>query len=318
MNKIYYSQIDKRWSNYPYPSQNLPQATIGSGGCGVCSCAMIVSMLKKIIYPQEMADMFVKDGIRVNGGTSSRAYQYIADKYDLKVKKTEDYKEMTECLKNNGLVVVGCGTGLFTSGSGHIIVICGIRDDNLLIYDSYLYANKFNVYGRNGKAKIEGTTVVCSIENFMAYANAGSFWCYEGTNVDTNNDIEIPETKTEQYEVCNVQSFLNVREGAGINYNVIDKLYNGNKIDIFEIQNGWAKIGEDRYVFTDFIKKIQAQPEYILKRVTARSGLNVRSGPGTNYNKITAYSYGTTVKVYEIKNGWAKGTLGYMYAKYLK
>jgi len=90
MNKIYYSQIDSRWAKHPYPSQALPKATIGSGGCGVCACAMVISMLRKIVLPPELADMFVKDGIRVNGGTSNKAYQYIADKYDLTTKRTTD------------------------------------------------------------------------------------------------------------------------------------------------------------------------------------------------------------------------------------
>jgi hypothetical protein len=318
MNKIFYNQLDKRWANYPYPSKSLPGATISSGGCGVCSCAMVISMLKKIVYPQEIADAFVKDGIRQNGGTSNKAYQYIANKYDLKTKRTEDYEELKECIRNNGLAVVGCGTGLFTSGAGHIIVIYGIRDDSLLIYDPYLYANKFNINGRNNRATIEGTTVVCSIENFKAYANAGGFWCYEGTNIDTNNDEEVPETKTEQYEVINVDSFLNIRSGAGLNYSSIGKLYKGNKIDVFEIQNGWAKIGEGKYVFTDYIRKVQAQPEYVLKRVTAKSGLNVREYPGTQYKIKKCYEYGTLVKVYEIQNGWARGSKGYMYTKYLK
>ena len=52
--------------------------------------------------------------------------------------------------------------------------------------------------------------------------------------------------------------------------------------------------------------------------VTAKSGLNVRSGPGTRCSRITTYAYGTKVKVYSTSNGWAKGTKGYMYATYLK
>lgn len=41
-------------------------------------------------------------------------------------------------------------------------------------------------------------------------------------------------------------------------------------------------------------------------KVTAKSGLNVRSGPGTNHNKIRVLSYGTTVKVKSVNNGWAE------------
>lgn len=41
-------------------------------------------------------------------------------------------------------------------------------------------------------------------------------------------------------------------------------------------------------------------------KVTAKSGLNVRSGPGTNHNKLRVLSYGATVKVKSVNNGWAE------------
>ena len=40
--------------------------------------------------------------------------------------------------------------------------------------------------------------------------------------------------------------------------------------------------------------------------VTPKIGLNVRKGRGTGYGKLGALSYGTTVDVYEIVNGWAE------------
>lgn len=45
---------------------------------------------------------------------------------------------------------------------------------------------------------------------------------------------------------------------------------------------------------------------YTTKKVIAKAGLNVRKGPGTNYAKIRALPYGTTVKCYASKNGWWK------------
>lgn len=56
--------------------------------------------------------------------------------------------------------------------------------------------------------------------------------------------------------------------------------------------------------------------------VTAKIGLNVRKGPGTNYEKIGALSYGATVEVLSIENGWAQieyaGRTAYVSAQYLK
>lgn len=78
--------------------------------------------------------------------------------------------------------------------------------------------------------------------------------------------------------------------------------------------------GRYAYVNTSIYKETteQQNTSYKIMTVTARTGLNVRQGPGTNYNRVTCYKYGTKVKVFSIENGWAKGTKGYMYAKYLK
>lgn len=45
-------------------------------------------------------------------------------------------------------------------------------------------------------------------------------------------------------------------------------------------------------------------------RVTPAIGLNVRTGPGTQYQKLGALPYGTTITVQEISSGWAKTTYG--------
>lgn len=307
MNKIYYSQLDTRWSNHPYPSQALPYATIGSGGCGVCSCAMVVSMLRKIVLPPEIADMFVKDGIRVNGGTSNKAYQYIADKYNLQTRRTTDYNELIACLKRGGLALVGCGNGLFAGkDSGHIICIAGVEGDNFIIHDSYLYANKFKVSGRNGRATIRGTEVVCSIENFKNYANAGGFWIYEPTGVDTNNDEKIEPAKDNTYIVQKGDTLSGIASKFGTTYQELAKINN---------------IANPNVIRVGQVLKISGNMDANVCKtmtVTAKTGLNVREKAGTNSKIITCYKYGTKVKVYSIENGWARGNKGYMYASYLK
>ena len=329
MNKVYYSQIDKRWSNYPYPSQALPHATIGSGGCGVCSCAMVISMLRKIVYPQEIADMFVRDGIRVNGGTSNKAYQYIADKYNLQTKRTTDYNELIDCLKRGGLALVGCGNGLFTNGA-HIICIAGIEGDNFIIHDSYLYNNKFNVLGRNNRASIRGTEVLCTINNFKNYANAGGFWIYEPTGVDTNKDetgIEPAKVVIDRETVGTSKKLkqnCNLWGNADLTGTRYSYLKNTTVKVLENISNNVDKIyvpatGRTAYIdISNYTETATNQVTYKVMTVTAKSGLNVRAGAGTNSKIVTCYKYGTQVKVYSIENGWAKGTKGYMYSKYLK
>lgn len=56
--------------------------------------------------------------------------------------------------------------------------------------------------------------------------------------------------------------------------------------------------------------------------VTAKSGLNVRSGPSTSYKRLGAFVCGTKIEVSAIENGWASiqysGKAAYVSAKYIK
>lgn len=57
-------------------------------------------------------------------------------------------------------------------------------------------------------------------------------------------------------------------------------------------------------------------------QVTAQSGLNVRTGPGTGYSKLGALAFGTTVSVESIQDGWAvvqySGRTAYICADYIQ
>ena len=46
-------------------------------------------------------------------------------------------------------------------------------------------------------------------------------------------------------------------------------------------------------------------------KVTARSGLNARTGAGTSYARKTGYRYGTTLTIVAESNGWGKTSAGY-------
>ena len=54
-------------------------------------------------------------------------------------------------------------------------------------------------------------------------------------------------------------------------------------------------------------------------QVTAKNGLNVRKGPGSNYGIVKVLAYGTNVTVLEEVNGWGKiGNNQYIMLKYTK
>ena len=53
-------------------------------------------------------------------------------------------------------------------------------------------------------------------------------------------------------------------------------------------------------------------------KVTAKSGLNCRKGPGTKYGTVMAYPYGSTLKITEETNGWGKTSKGWVKLEYTK
>lgn len=185
----YYSQLDSRWKNNLYTVIGDNTQTIGRSGCGPTCAAMIVSSIKGSIKPDKMADLFIKSGFRSpNNGTYWSAYRKIADEFDIGYEETFSLSKALELLKNNNYIIASCGNGLFTTG-GHYIVIVGIDDNVLKIYDPYLYNGKFNTSTRRGKVVVEGNTIYCSVENFKKYSSYKNFFCYQ--NVEREKNFEV-------------------------------------------------------------------------------------------------------------------------------
>lgn len=83
---------------------------------------------------------------------------------------------------------------------------------------------------------------------------------------------------------------------------------------VSKITDGWTYWGQCEWITDDVTPKPTPtptptptpEPKGIKYKVTAKSGLWVRKGPGKNYGKIKCLSYGTKVTVYQTKNGWGK------------
>lgn len=74
---------------------------------------------------------------------------------------------------------------------------------------------------------------------------------------------------------------------------------------------------KDGYAVFDAAGK-QIWPLGYIVRITAQSGLNVRSGPGTNYGVVMALAYGGGYTIVEEQNGWGKlkSGIGWICLKY--
>lgn len=331
----YYSQVDSRWARHPYTVIGDKSQDIANYGCGPTCAAMIVSSIKGTITPPEMGDLFVQYGYESKyDGTYWSAFRWIADVFDL-----DGYSQFSSVdtavnkLKNNHYLVAICNEGLFTYG-GHFIVITGIEGNNLKIYDPYLYSGKFTTASRKkANVMVKGNTVYVSVENFKKYANCKSFFSYKyDKNKVTNNSTTVTTTnKNNSNSTVRDTSYkakviakigLNIRSGASTKYKIVGGYTYNTTVTITKQSGNWGKTNKG-WICLDYVSKISSTSTTTTSMsktmtVIAKIGLNVRSGPGTNYKIVTAYPYNTKVTVLNTTGNWARTNKGYMCLNYLK
>ena len=221
MKKVYYNQADSRWAKHPYPSRELPKATIKSGGCGPTCAAMIVSSFKEIVKPDKMGDISIKNGYRVNGGTSFELFPFVAKKWELKTKTISSSYEAFEACKNGYFVVILCGAGLWTTG-GHFILAVGAKDNKIEIYDPYLYSGKFNIYNRKGKVEVKGNSCFVDINIFKQYSNARRFFAFKSDSKKETNKKTVKRNTVGQLKKFKGNTIIYEKKNlSGIKYNYL-------------------------------------------------------------------------------------------------
>lgn len=291
----YYSQIDSRWKDKMYSSVGNPSQTIGTSGCGPTSAAMVVTATKGTITPDVMADLFEKYGYRsANSGTYWSAFRAVADEFNIGYTETSDIQRALQLLQSNNYVVASCGNGLFTTG-GHFIVLTELNGDTITVYDPYLYSGKFDTSTRRGKATVDGNKVYVTVSNFINYANAKGFFCYEHDgNVQENNQTVTTSTYTRYVNTSSKN--LNVRSAPG--GAIIGNLAKGTAVTVYETSGTWSRIGTGRWVSSTYLSASTitinktaitgyTTGTYKVTKVSKNSRLNVRYGAGTKYSAKT-------------------------------
>ena len=239
----YYNQTDSRWRNHMYSSVGDSSQTIGTSGCGPTSAAMIVTATRGAITPDEMGDLFVQYGYRsANNGTYWSAFRAVADEFNIGYTETSDIQRALQLLQSNNYVVVSVGNGLFTTG-GHFIVLTELNGDTITVYDPYLYSGKFDTSTRRGKVTVDGNKVYVNISNFINYANAKGFFCYEHNGTATENTGNVTTSTYTRYVNTNSLN-LNVRSSP--NGSVIGSLKKGTQVTVVETNGSWSRITSPR------------------------------------------------------------------------
>lgn len=198
MQRTYYNQSDPRWGSKLYTVTGDKTQTIAKSGCGVTSAAMIISSFISPISPDAMADISVKNGFRTpNEGTSWGLFTYIAERWGIAAKQTDDINTVVACLAAGGMAIASCKGGVkgLFSDSGHIIVLSAVRDGKIVVFDPGLYAGKYNTAPRKNKAVVQGNEVIVSIADTAA--DVVTYFCYYAKSILPDNQPSVHDVTNE-------------------------------------------------------------------------------------------------------------------------
>ena len=124
-------------------------------------------------------------------------------------------------------------------------------------------------------------------------------------------------TTTSSSNIKYTTSDLNVRTGAGTNYNAVNVLYKKTAVRVHEIKGSWARIEEGMWVSNNYLTSTQPSGHIKSMEVTNCSSLNVRKTPnGTIVKTIPNHC---VVSVLETNGNWIRiGSNQWVYKQYLK
>lgn len=106
---------------------------------------------------------------------------------------------------------------------------------------------------------------------------------------------------TVSYSGIVTASVLRIRKGPSVSSSIAGTLKKGTGVSIILEDNGWGKLADGSgWVSLTYIKK-NSTPTSTFKsyrgKITASSGVNIRTGAGTNYSKNGALTYNSVVTI---------------------
>lgn len=114
---------------------------------------------------------------------------------------------------------------------------------------------------------------------------------------------------------------LNVRSGAGTNYEIVSTIEEGDEVTILETRNGWGRTSDGwvslNYIDFDNSSSSGSSSSVGTGTVMAEGGLRVRAGAGSNYDVVSGLEYGDRVTILETKNGWGRISAGWISMDYI-
>ena len=112
--------------------------------------------------------------------------------------------------------------------------------------------------------------------------------------------------------VVNTNNGCWIRSGPGTNYERIGSAFAGNQFSVSGYSGVWWQVafnGRSGYIHSDYLQ--------VTGRVNSNIGVNVRSGPGTNYGRVGGLGNNALVTIKGISSNWFRIDQGWVCADYI-
>lgn len=104
-------------------------------------------------------------------------------------------------------------------------------------------------------------------------------------------------------------SGLNLRQSPDTSAPVLTTANSGECIVVLGLENGWYHVNynlQDGYMSADYLSVAIAENAELGYGTVSGSGVNLRSGPDTGYNRVATASYGEKCYIIGLNQGWYK------------
>ena len=100
---------------------------------------------------------------------------------------------------------------------------------------------------------------------------------------------------------------VNLRSGPGQNYSIKWKYGMGFPLKVIQEQGKWLKVEDFENDIGWLHSELTSDIGHMIVKVNkeGEKKINIRSGPGTNYNIVGKAYYGVVFKTIKQENGWA-------------
>lgn len=187
------------------------------------------------------------------------------------------------------------------------------------------YFNKFGKLVRNSWITVSGYKYYATADGSLAkgYKKIGYYYyLFNDNGVMRTGTVTVGGKQYKLYssgKAClstgKIKTAVNYRTGPSTSYRKKGVYKKGKVVGVIRTYNGWSKLSTGYWVNSKYITKTASYPKAVSTfkkyKVKTTTGINYRTGPGTNYKKKGTYNKGKILTIVAVKNGWGKTSTGY-------